>query len=171
MASNTYTVRNTAQGPRGLNAGPDGLQYLELAPGQTLTDVELSDAEHKSAERTGNFQFGAAAKAAAKQDAAAVSGEGLPNNMPKLKGIAKTEGVDLTGKTTVADIQKAILDARAAKAAEQSGAGGATPPTDDLDNMDDSTLLATAAAITGKPVAELDGTDRESLLKLARGQE
>lgn len=170
MATTKYTVRNTAQGPRGLNAGPKGENYLELAPGQTLHDVELSDAEHASAERTGAFQFGAKAKAAEKADQAAATGEGLPNNMPKLKGIAKAEGVDLSGKTTVADIQKAILDAREAKAA-QAGSQPPAPPADDLDNMDDSTLLATAAAITGKPVSELDGTDREGLLKLARGQE
>lgn len=166
MATSKYTVRNTAPGPRGLNAGPKGENYLELAPGQTLHDVELSEAEHASAERTGAFQFGAKAKAAEKADQAADSGEGLPNNMPKLKGIAKAEGVDLSGKTTVAEIQKAILDARAAKTPPAP-----TPPADDLDNMDDSTLLATAAAITGKPVSELDGTDREGLLKLARGQE
>ena len=165
-----YTVRNIAAGPRGLNTGEKGEQYAELAPGQTLHDVELSDAEHKSAERTGFFQFGAKAKAAEKADQAADAGEGLPNNMPKLKGIAKQEGVDLSGKTTVADIQKAILDARATKAAE-AAAQPPAPPSDDLDNMDDPTLLATAAAITGKPVSELDGTDREALLKLARGQE
>lgn len=169
MATSKYTVRNIAQGPRGLNAGPKGENYIELAPGQTLHDVELSDAEHASADGTGAFQFGAKAKAAEKVDAAASSGEGLPNNMPKLKGIAKAEGVDLSGKTTVADIQAAILDARKVKAA--AAATPPAPPADDLDNMDDPTLLATAAAITGKPVSELDGTDREALLKLARGQE
>lgn len=165
-----YTVRNIAAGPRGLNTGAKGEQYAELAPGQTLHDVELSDAEHASAERTGNFQFGAKAKAAEKQDAAAAAGEGLPNNMPKLKSIAKAEGVNISGVNTVADIQKAILDARATKAAE-AAAQPPAPPSDDLDNMDDPTLLATAAAITGKPVAELDGKDRDELLKLARGQE
>jgi hypothetical protein len=159
-----HTVRNTAPGPRGLNT-VDG--YRELAPNETAT-VELEEGEFKSADKAGYFHFDSKAKADAKADAAAESGEGLPNNMPKLKGIAKAEGVDLTGKTTVADIQKAILDARAAKVAA-AGSTPPAPPSDDLDNMSDADLRATVQAITGEePAAD---ADRESLLKLARGQE
>lgn len=39
--------------------------------------------------------------------------DALPNNMPKLKGIAKAEGVDLTGIQKVDDIKSAILAKRA----------------------------------------------------------
>lgn len=164
MASAKHTVRNTAPGPRGINT-TDG--YRELAPNETAT-VELDDAEFKSASKTGYFHFDAQAKADAKADQAAASGEGLPSNMPKLKSIAKAEGVDLTGKTSVADIQKAILDARAAKV-DAANATPPAPPSDDLDNMDDATLRTTVQAITGEePAAD---ADRETLLKLARGQE
>lgn len=159
-----HTVRNTAPGPRGINT-VDG--YRELAPNETAT-VELDDAEFKSASKTGYFHLDSAAKADAKADEAAASGEGLPSNMPKLKSIAKAEGVDLTGKTTVADIQKAILDARAAKV-DQANATPPAPPSDDLDAMSDADLRTTVQAITGsEPPAD---ADRETLLKLARGQE
>jgi hypothetical protein len=164
MEIRKHTVRNTAPGPRGLNT-VDG--YRELAPGETLTGVELSEAEFKSADKTGYFHFDSAAKRDAKADEAPGSGEGLPNNMPKLKGIAKAEGVDISGLNSVADIQKAILDARTAKAA--AAATPPAPPTDDLDNMSDADLRSTVQAITGdEPAAD---ADRETLLKLARGQE
>lgn len=165
-----YTVTNNAPGPRGLNTGENGAGYLELAPGQTVENVVLNDAEHASADEAGYFTFGGKVADPAKAPAAPkapgdTDGDGLPNNMPKLKGIAKAEGVDLTGKTTVAEMQAAILAARKAKADQ------ANAPADDLDKLDDNTLLATVAAITGKPVADLEGTDRAGLLALARKPE
>lgn len=58
-------VRNTTKGIRGLNtlAG-----YRDLAPGELATGIELSDAERKSAESTGYFEFGKAAKAEPKPE-------------------------------------------------------------------------------------------------------
>lgn len=43
------------------------------------------------------------------------------------------------------------------------------PPTDDLDKMSDADLLDTVAALTGNRPD--DGTDRETLLALARGEQ
>lgn len=164
MATSKYTVRNSAQGPRGLHTVAG---YVELAPGQTLENVEIDDGEHKSAESTGYFEFGAKAKAAAKADAVAAAGnttgDDLPNNMPKLKGIAKAEGVDLTGTTSVADIKSAIAAHRTAKASDASA-----QHTDDLDAMSDDDLRNTVQAITAQP-APADA-DRTALLALARGE-
>lgn len=52
-------VKNTQQGPRGLNteAGP-----VLVEPGQTV-DVKLSQAENASARKSGWFEFGAEAEA------------------------------------------------------------------------------------------------------------
>lgn len=57
-------VKNTQQGPRGLNteAGP-----VLVEPGQTV-DVKLSDAELASARKSGWFEFGAAAEQDEEQD-------------------------------------------------------------------------------------------------------
>lgn len=59
-------VRNITKGIRGLNTQAG---YRDLAPGELATDIELSEAERKSAERTGYFEFGAKAKAEPKPDA------------------------------------------------------------------------------------------------------
>jgi len=156
-----HTVRNTAPGPRGLHAAQG---YIELAPGQTLSDVEMDDHEYESAKGTGNFHFDTAAKRDAKADQAATSGEGLPSNPMQLKQLAKSEGIDVGGATKAADLQAAILAGRKAKA--ESGTGG--EQSDDLDNMSDDDLRATVQAITGNaPAAD---ADRDTLLKLARGQ-
>lgn len=160
------TVRNTTKGYRGFHA-VDG--YVELAPGETRADVELSDAERKSADGTGYFEFGAAAKAAARTAAPASNAAPLPNNVPKLKKLAKDEGIDLGTATTAKDITAAIVAARTAKAAAAPVVPPPPGPADDLDNMADDDLRTTTAAITGKSVDELP-TDRAELLKLARGE-
>lgn len=148
-----YDVRNTAKGIRGLH-GVDG--YAELAPGEVREGFEMTAAEHKSATRTGYFAFGKAATA----DDEGTSGDDLDTTVDKLRDIATAEGVELGTATKKADIQEAIRAARLAKS---------QPPADDLDNMNDSDLRATVQAITGEqPAAD---ADRETLLKLARGQE
>lgn len=57
-------------------------------------------------------------------------------------------------------------EAPAAPPAAPSGEG----QTDELDKMSDDDLRATTAALTGKTVKELEKTNREQLLKLARGE-
>lgn len=151
------TVRNTTKGIRGLNtlAG-----YRDLAPGELAEDVELSDVERKNAESTGYFEFGKAAKAAPEPEQA----DALPRNAPKLKALAKAEGIDVGSATKVDDLVAAIEAGRTAKAA-----GGITPPVppvDDLDAMSDADLLVTVEAITGK--APPEGATREELLAAAR---
>lgn len=161
------TVTNTSQGFRGLNA-VDG--YVELAPGESR-DVELSDDERKSAEKVGYFALGGKAAKAAAAAAPVDTTAPLPNNVPKLKKIARDEGIELGTAKSTADIQAAIVAGRAAKAAAPGAAPAAptpTPPTDELDKMSDADLAGTVQAITGKPAPE--GADRETLLKLARGQ-
>lgn len=163
MADNTKTsVRNVAPGIRGLNLVSG---YRDLAPGEFIESVELSAAEHKSAESTGYFEFGSKAKSAAKAEAAATTGADLPNNVPKLKKLARDEGIDVGTAKSAAALQAAIVAGRAAKAPPTPPV---TPPSDDLDNMSDDDLRNTVAAITGKPAP--DGADREALLKLARGE-
>jgi hypothetical protein len=53
-------ITNTSKGPRGLNTKAG--QVL-LNPGQTVDDVELSDAEAKIAKATGWFDFSGRAEA------------------------------------------------------------------------------------------------------------
>lgn len=174
---------NTAAGPRGVNLADGG--YFELAPGQAAT-LDVSDSELKAAERAGYFDIGkagsepsAAASAAAVAAAARASGStaldrdgsgaaggSLPNNAMKLRSIAKGEDIDLGTARTVPELQAAIVAGRQAKAAAASGSGAGG--SDDLDTLDDNTLLATVAAMVGKPVDSLP-TDRGELLELARG--
>ncbi len=152
-------IRNTTKGIRGLNTEAG---YRDLAPGELATDIELSDAERKSAERTGYFEFGSKAKAAPAPDA---EPDALPRNAPKLKKLARDEGIDVGEAKSVDDLTAAIEAGRAAKAA-----GGIPPATpaqpDDLDAMSDDDLRATVTAITGTaPAAD---ADRAALLALAR---
>jgi hypothetical protein len=77
------SVRNVAPGIRGLNTVQG---YRDLAPGEFVESVELTDDEHKSADSTGYFAFGKAAKtaetAAPAGAAAPAPAEELPNNVP-----------------------------------------------------------------------------------------
>lgn len=148
----THSIKNISSGIRGFNA-ESGL--VEIAPGQTAEGVEISDAELKSSARTGWFEIDGSTDAPDTGPA-----DDLDTTVPKLRDIAKAEGVDLSGLTGKADIQGAIRAARTV-AAERGG--------DAIDDMDDATLLTTAAALTGKPEAELQGTPRDELLRLARG--
>jgi hypothetical protein len=164
------SVRNVAPGIRGLNTVQG---YRDLAPGEFVESVELTDDEHKSADSTGYFAFGKAAKtaetAAPAGAAAPAPAEELPNNVPKLKKIARDEGIDVGTATSADDLKAAITAGRATAAA-----GGIAPPppgpADDLDNMADDDLRNTVAALTGKPASDYADTDRAELLKLARGE-
>lgn len=153
----THTIKNISTGIRGVNA-VGGL--VEIGPGQTATDVEMTDAELRSSGHTGWFEIDDAPEEGPADD--------LDTTVAKLREIAKAETVDLSGLTSKADIQDAIRAARTVKAEQEAkGAGGGNS---DLDAMDDATLLTTAAAITGKPEAELQGKSRDELLRLARGE-
>lgn len=153
----THTIKNISTGIRGFNS-VDGL--VELLPGATVSGVEVNDAELRVSSRTGWFEIDGSTDAAEEGPA-----DDLDVTVPKLREIAKAEEVDLQGLTAKADIQAAIRAARIGKA--ESGNGGGNS---DLDAMDDATLLTTAAAITGKPEADLIGKDRAELLALARGE-
>jgi hypothetical protein len=153
----THNIKNISTGIRGFNA-ESGL--VEIAPGQTAEGVEISDAELRSSARTGWFEIDGSTD---EPDTGPV--DDIDTTVPKLRELAKAEGVDLSGLTSKADIQGAIRAARTV-AADKAAGGGAS----DLDAMDDATLLTTAAAITGKPEAELQGSDRDELLRLARGE-
>lgn len=59
MATKKYTVRNTTQGFRGLNAVSG---YVELNPGEVRQGVEITDDEYRNAEGTNYFAFGADAE-------------------------------------------------------------------------------------------------------------
>lgn len=153
----THNVKNISTGIRGFHS-TSGL--IEIAPGQTAENVEISDAELRSSARTGWFEIDGSTDAPEEGPA-----DDLDTTVPKLREIAKAESVDLQGLTAKADIQGAIRAARTVKAEQGNGGGNS-----DLDAMDDATLLTTAAAITGKPEAELQGKPRDELLRLARGE-
>lgn len=156
----THTFKNISTGIRGFNS-VDGL--VELLPGGTAKDVEMTDAELRSSSRTGWFEIDGSTDAA---DLDLAPADDLDTTVPKLREIAKGESVDLSGLSSKADIQGAIRAARIAKASAGSEGG----KSDDLDGMDDATLLTTTAAILGKPEAELAGKERAELLALARGE-
>lgn len=155
----THNIKNISTGIRGFNS-VDGL--VELAPGQTAEGVEIADAELRASGRTGWFEIDGSTEAPEEGPA-----DDLDTTVPKLREIAKAESVDLSGLTAKADIQGAIRAARTVKAEQAAnGTGG-----DAIDAMDDATLLTTAAALTGKPEAELQGKPRDELLRLARGEQ
>ncbi len=60
-----HIVTNVSDGPKVLNALP----VIVLQPGQSTDGaVEMTEAEHEAAKATEWFKFGAAARAAAKDD-------------------------------------------------------------------------------------------------------
>ncbi len=158
----TTKITNTSVGTRGIYAA-DG-SYVELAPGESR-DVELSAADLKLAKTMTYFGFGADAAA---DEPEAPTSTALPTTRPKLIALAGDEGVAIETDDNVADLKRKITEARAAKEA-----GGGIPPvvqpTDELDKMSDADLADTVSALTGKAVGELP-TDRDELLKLARGE-
>lgn len=157
----THNVKNISTGIRGFHS-TEGL--VEIAPGQVAEGVEISGAELKSAKRTGWFEIDGDADEGG-EGGEQQQADDLDTTVPKLREIAKGEGVDLSGMTSKADIQGAIRVARASKPAGGTGSGG-----DELDAMDDATLRSTVQAITGKSEADVADLDRAALLALARGE-
>jgi hypothetical protein len=101
MAKHTFT--NTADGPRIVN-GSEG--PVSILPGQS-TDVEVSDAELKSAKATEWFDLDGV------DDEDSLSAMKVKD----LKALAEDEGIDLGDASTKADIISAIELAR-----EEAGA-------------------------------------------------
>lgn len=99
---------NYTAGPKGLNT-VNGLVYVDA--GETV-DVEISEAEAKSAKDTGWFSRPKAADEA--DDGPKELGDMTVN---ELKAVAEAEEIDLGDATKKADIVAAIELAREAKAA------------------------------------------------------
>lgn len=151
MTAKTYTVTNTAKAPRGLHAVSG---FVSLEPGQTLP-VDLSDGEYASAKSTGYFTFDGGTEPKTVDD--------LDTTVAELKKIAEAEGIDLHHNATKAAIQDAIRAGRMTAATSAPSTSGGV----DLDAMDEATLRATVAAVTGsEPPAD---ADRAALIALARG--
>lgn len=163
MKSGTFTVRNTAPGVRGFHDASDG--YLELEPNGSASGVRFTEPEYESALRTG-LEI-TAGEAAADDDAPA--------------------GAKAYNDITAKDI-KAHLDAQNPPVAYESDANKAAlyalytgtftaaapapvkpAPDDTLDKMSDADLRDTAVALVGADKVPADA-DRETLLKLARGE-
>lgn len=166
----THNVKNISTGIRGFHS-TEGL--VEIAPGQTAEGVEISDAELRSAKRTGWFEIesgggGHGDPDKPKREAGTEQADDLDTTVPKLREIAAAEEIDLSGMTTKADIQGAIRAARITKAGVGTGSTGGE--ADALDGMDDATLRSTVQAITGKSEADVADLDRAALLALARGE-
>jgi pyruvate/2-oxoglutarate dehydrogenase complex dihydrolipoamide acyltransferase (E2) component len=123
----------------------------------------MNEAEFGNAIKKSYFDFGDAVAPEPVDDEEA---DDLDLSVPELQALAAKEGVKLpetgtgaNGRVVKADIQAAIRAARA---------GDAPKPADgSLDAMSDTELADTVAVLTGTRPA--DGTDRETLLQLARG--
>jgi hypothetical protein len=156
----TVTVKNTAPGDRGLRDAKGN--YVNFAPGETR-DVEMNEAEFVNASKKSYFDFG---DAVAPDPADGEEADDLDLTTAELQALAESEGVKLPetgsgagGRVVKADIQDAIRAARAGEAPK--------PADGSLDTMSDTELADTVAVLTGTRPA--DGTDRETLLQLARG--
>lgn len=103
-----HSFTNIAKGPRGLNLADGTTVYVE--PGQTITDVELDDAELKATKETGYFVLDQKAADADKP----VDLKSLDE--AQLRAIAEAEGVNLGDKTRKADLISLIEVDRAQKA-------------------------------------------------------
>lgn len=96
-------VKNISTGPRGIHTTDRGLVMLEAGESADLNLAKGEDNEEW-------FSFDAS-------DAEA-DGDELPNNVMKLKSIAKAEGIDIGDAKSAADIKAAIELAREAKGGE-----------------------------------------------------
>ena len=170
MKSGTFTVRNPAPGVRGFHDASDG--YLELEPKGSASGVRFTEPEYESALRTG-LEI-TAGEAAADDD----EGDDVPPGAKAYNDItAKDIKAHLDAQNPPvayeSDANKAALYALYAGTFEQANAGGVPPttpaPDDTLDKMSDADLRDTAVALVGADKVPADA-DRETLLKLARGE-
>lgn len=94
------TITNSAD-PKGLRGFHAESGYVELAPGQTVEDVEISAAELKSAEGTGYFTFGEVSDDAAPADDLDRSVPGAPagDGLDDLSDEVLLDTVKALGKT------------------------------------------------------------------------
>ncbi len=157
-----YAVKNVTPGIRGIRPTGHAESYVNLDPGQTLTNVALTPAELESARSTGYFEITEGKVAGA--PAAPVSGDGLDSATVKaLKKLAEDEAIDLGDAKTKTDITAAIRAARAKKA----GDAGQTLTGDEDPRTDDELRAAVIEEFGEDGVSDLD---RQGLLDMLAGE-
>ena len=163
-----FTVRNTAPGVRGFHDARDG--YLELEPNSSATDVSFTEAEYESAKRAG-LEISEGGTASDDDQA-----DDVPAGAKAYNDITVAQlrtHLDGAGVSYESDANKGALYALYTGTFEQANAGGVPPttpaPDDTLGKMSDADLRDTAVALVGADKVPADA-DRETLLKLARGE-
>lgn len=174
MKKGTYTVRNIAPGVRGFHDANDG--YLELEPGKSATEVRFSESEFDSAVKTKAFEITASGDAPAddEQDETETPAGAKAYDDITVKGIKSH--LDAAGVSYEGDANKKALYEQYAATFEAPTAGtnptaaaNNAPPGDTLDKASDADLRDIVKGLTGEePPAD---ADRDTLLKLARGEE
>lgn len=168
MKSGTFTVRNTAPGVRGFHDASDG--YLELEPNGSASGVRFSEPEYESALRTG-LEITAG-------DADSDDDDQADDTPAGAKAYADITAKDIKAHLDAqnppvsyeSDANKAALYALYTGTFQAAGSAPVTPaPNDTLDKMSDDDLRDTAVALVGADKVPADA-DRETLLKLARGE-
>ena len=170
MKKGTYTVRNIAPGPRGFHDAETG--YAELDAGQSATGVRFHTSEFDAAVASKYFEITAGDAPAADQDDGTETPSGAKAYDDTTVADIKSH-LDTAGVSYETDANKKALYALYTATFEQDNPGGTgdvtPPPGDTLDKMSDADLRDTVKALTGEePAAD---ADRETLLKLARGEE
>lgn len=171
MKKGTYAVRNIAPGPRGFHDAETG--YAELDAGQSATGVRFHTSEFDAAVASKYFEITAGDAPASDQDddgAETPSGAKAYDDITAKDIKAHLDAANVSYETDAN--KKALYEQYAATFAQANdgGTGEPTPPPGDtLDKMSDADLRDTVKALTGEePAAD---ADRETLLKLARGEE
>lgn len=164
MKSGTFTVRNTAPGVRGFHDAGDG--YLELEPNGSASGVRFSEAEYESAKRAGLEITAGDAPADDDQASEAVGAKAYD----EITAADLRAALDEKGVTYASNADKKALYEAYTGTFQAAGSTPVTPaPNDTLDKMSDDDLRDTAVALVGADKVPADA-DRETLLKLARGE-
>jgi hypothetical protein len=166
MKSGTFTVRNTAPGPRGFYDAETGFATLDA--GQSVSGVRFTEGEYKSASTIAGLEITAGDAPAADTDAQEAVGAKAYDEITA-KDIKAA--LDEKGVTYEANADKKVLyDLYAASFDQAPVTPPVVPsPTDELDKASDSDLRDIAVALLGADKVP-EGADRETLLKLARGE-
>lgn len=161
----TFTVRNIALGPRGFHDADTG--YAELDPGVTVSGVRFHEPEYDLAVASKYFEITEGdAPADDDTDAQEAVGAKAYDDIT-VKDIKAALDEKSVAYDSNAD-KKTLYDLYAGSFADAPAAPVTPPPGDTLDKMSDADLRDTVKALTGEePAAD---ADRETLLKLARGE-
>lgn len=164
LVSGTFTVRNTAPGVRGFHDLESG--YVELEPGKSASGVRFTEAEYKSTDGMGAFEITEGDAPATDDDAQVAVGA---------KAYDEITANDLRAALDEKQVQyasnadkRALYDLYAASFADDAAPPVTPAPGDELDKSSDDDLRDIVKALTGND-APADA-DRETLLKLARGE-